>query len=85
MLKAIELVRTTKLMQWSVADTGAMMRGGTIRLRPIEGIGSPALAAIIPSKDPFVFRCWCKSEADPTNLMHNAILGKHLCTSSPKY
>ena len=80
MLKAIELVKNNEAgAMVSCGNTGAMMAGGTIRLRPIEGIGRPALAAIIPSKkDPFVFLdVGANPEADPTNLMHNAILGKH--------
>jgi glycerol-3-phosphate acyltransferase PlsX len=80
MLKAIELVRNKEAgAMVSCGNTGAMMAGGTIRLRPIEGIGRPALAAIIPSKkNPFVFLdVGANPEADPTNLMHNAILGKH--------
>lgn len=80
MLKAIELVKNNEAgAMVSCGNTGAMMAGGTIRLRPIEGIGRPALAAIIPSKkNPFVFLdVGANPEADPTNLMHNAILGKH--------
>lgn len=80
MLKAIELVKNQEAdAMVSCGNTGAMMAGGTIRLRPIEGIDRPALAAIIPSKkNPFVFLdVGANPEADPTNLMHNAILGKH--------
>ena len=80
MLKAIELVKNNEAgAMVSCGNTGAMMAGGTIRLRPIEGIDRPALAAIIPSKkNPFVFLdVGANPEADPTNLMHNAILGKH--------
>ena len=80
MLKAIELVKNNEAgAMVSCGNTGAMMAGGTIRLRPIDGIDRPALAAIIPSKkDPFVFLdVGANPEADPTNLMHNAILGKH--------
>ena len=57
MLKAIELVKNNEAgAMVSCGNTGAMIAGGTIRLRPIEGIGRPALAAIIPSKkNPFVF------------------------------
>tara|TARA_B100001093_G_scaffold208945_1_gene200705 strand:+ start:915 stop:1964 length:1050 start_codon:yes stop_codon:yes gene_type:complete len=80
MLKAIELVRNKEAHAMvSCGNTGALMAGGTIRLRPIEGIDRPALAAIIPSKKaPFVFLdVGANPEAGPVNLMHNAILGKH--------
>ena len=80
MVKAIELVKDQQANAMvSCGNTGALMAGGTLRLRPIQGIDRPALAAIIPSKkDPFVFLdVGANPESDPTNLMHNAILGKH--------
>ena len=80
MLKAIELVRNKEAdAMVSCGNTGVMMTGGTIRLRPIEGIGRPALAAIIPSKvAPFVFLdVGANPEAGPENLMHNSIMGSH--------
>mgnify|MGYP001334113527 CR=1 FL=1 len=80
MLKSIELLRNKEAHAMvSCGNTGALMAGGTIRLRPIEGIDRPALAAIIPSKkSPFVFLdVGANPEAGPVNLMHNSILGKH--------
>tara|TARA_A100001015_G_scaffold197461_1_gene220183 strand:+ start:5508 stop:6557 length:1050 start_codon:yes stop_codon:yes gene_type:complete len=79
MVKAIELVKEKQAQAMvSCGNTGALMAGGTLRLRPIEGVDRPALAAIIPSKKkPFVFLdVGANPESDPTNLMHNAILGK---------
>ena len=46
MLKAIELVKNNEADAVSCGNTGAMMAGGTLRLRPIEGIGRPALALL---------------------------------------
>ncbi|MAV39006.1 MAG: phosphate acyltransferase PlsX [Puniceicoccaceae bacterium] len=80
MLKAIELVKSKRAdAMVSCGNTGAMMAGGTLRLRPIEGVERPALAAIIPSKkDPFIFLdVGANPESDPKHLVHNAILGSH--------
>ncbi len=80
MVKAIELLKNNEAdAMVSCGNTGAMMAGGTLRLRPIEGIERPALAAIIPSKkSPFVFLdVGANPESSPIHLMHNAILGTH--------
>ena len=34
----------------SCGNTGALMAGGTLRLRPLKGVERPALATIIPTK-----------------------------------
>ena len=80
MVRAIELLKENSVQAMvSCGNTGAMMAGGTIRLRPIEGVERPALAAIIPSKkNPFVFLdVGANPESTPLQLMHNAILGTH--------
>ena len=49
MVRAIELVKNGEAgVVVSCGNTGALMAGGTLRLRPMEGIARPALAAICP-------------------------------------
>jgi glycerol-3-phosphate acyltransferase PlsX len=80
MLQAIELVRDGKAdAMVSCGNTGALMAGGTLRLRPLEGIDRPALGIIIPSrKKPCVLiDVGANPESDATNLLQNAILGSN--------
>ena len=80
MLQAIELVRDGKAdAMVSCGNTGALMAGGTLRLRPLEGIDRPALGIIIPSrKKPCVLiDVGANPESDATNLLHNAVLGSN--------
>ena len=61
----------------SCGNTGALMAGGTLRLRQIPGVERPALGIIVPSKqNPFVLTdVGANPESTPENLVHNAILG----------
>jgi glycerol-3-phosphate acyltransferase PlsX len=80
MMQAIELVRDGKAdAMVSCGNTGALMAGGTLRLRPMEGVDRPALGIIIPSrKKPCVLiDVGANPESDATNLLHNAILGSN--------
>jgi glycerol-3-phosphate acyltransferase PlsX len=80
MLQAIELVRDGKAdAMVSCGNTGALMAGGTLRLRPLEGIDRPALGIIIPSrKKPCVLiDVGANPESDAINLLHNAVLGSN--------
>ena len=82
MLQGIELVKKGEAAAiLSSGNTGSLMAGGTVRLRPLEGIERPALATVMPgtaknSK-------WClidagaNPESKPEHLVHNAILGTH--------
>lgn len=80
MFKAIEGVRDGTLdAVLSCGNTGALMAGGTLKLRTIEGIDRPALASVIPTRThPFIL---IDVGANPTSearfLVHNAVLGSH--------
>lgn len=80
MMQAIELVRDGRAdAMVSCGNTGALMAGGTLRLRPMEGVDRPALGIIIPSrKKPCVLiDVGANPESDATNLLHNAVLGSN--------
>lgn len=80
MFRAIEGVRDGMLdAVLSCGNTGALMAGGTLKLRTIEGVERPALASIIPTRThPFIL---IDVGANPTSearfLVHNAVLGSH--------
>lgn len=80
MVRAIELVKEGMAKAViSLGNTGALMAGGTLKLRPLEGIERPALACIMPNRGGhFVL---CDAGANPTSrpehLVHNAILASH--------
>ena len=80
MARAIELIKTGEAgAVVSCGNTGALMAGGTIRLRTLEGIDRPALAAVIPRENGFfiLIDAGANPEAEPRHLVHNAILGSH--------
>lgn len=82
MVRAIELVKTGAAgVVVSCGNTGALMAGGTLRLRTMEGVARPALAAICPREGgQFVLiDAGANPEAKPEHLVHNAILGSHYC------
>jgi glycerol-3-phosphate acyltransferase PlsX len=78
MSQALELLRDGKAdAVVSCGNTGALMAGGTLRLRPLDGVDRPALGIIIPSKrKPFVLiDVGANPESTALNLLQNAILG----------
>lgn len=78
MAQAIELLRDGKAdAVVSCGNTGALMAGGTLRMRPLDGVDRPALGIIVPSKGrPFVLiDVGANPESTALNLMHNAIMG----------
>ena len=69
----------------SCGNTGALMAGGTLRLRPLKGVERPALATIIPTKTPFVLiDVGANPECSPENLVHNAVLGSNYAKAALK-
>ena len=85
MVQAIHLVREGNADALvSCGNTGALMAGGTLRLRTMEGIGRPALGTIIPTKqNPCVLiDVGANPESNPENLVHNAILGSNYAKSA---
>jgi glycerol-3-phosphate acyltransferase PlsX len=82
MLRAIELVKEGHAaVVVSCGNTGALMAGGTLRLRTMEGIARPALAAVIPRENGhfILIDAGANPEARPDHLLHNAVLGSHYC------
>ena len=82
MVRGIELVKNREaVVVLSCGNTGALMAGGTLRLRPMDGIARPALAAICPREGGHfvLIDAGANPEAKPEHLVHNAILGSHYC------
>ncbi len=82
MVRAIELVKNGAAdVVVSCGNTGALMAGGTLRLRTMEGVARPALAAICPRQGGHfvLIDAGANPEAKPEHLVHNAILGSHFC------
>jgi phosphate acyltransferase len=78
MVRAIELVKTGQAsVAVSSGNTGALMAGATLRLRMMNGVDRPALAAVIPRENGnfILIDAGANPEAKPEHLMHNAILG----------
>ncbi|NBB80072.1 MAG: phosphate acyltransferase PlsX [Verrucomicrobia bacterium] len=78
MARAIELLRDGKAdAVVSCGNTGALMAGGILRMRPLDGVDRPALGIIVPSKGkPFVLiDVGANPESTALNLMHNAVMG----------
>ncbi len=82
MVRAIELVKSREAgVVVSCGNTGALMAGGTLKLRTMEGVARPALAAICPREGGHfvLIDAGANPEAKPEHLVHNAILGTHYC------
>ncbi len=82
MVRAIELVKSGDAgVVVSCGNTGALMAGGTLKLRTMEGVARPALAAICPREGGHfvLIDAGANPEAKPEHLVHNAILGSHYC------
>jgi len=80
MLRAIELVKDgSASVVVSCGNTGALMAGGTLRLRTMQGVARPALAAVVPRPGGnfVLIDAGANPEARPEHLLHNAILGSH--------
>ncbi len=82
MVRAIELVKNGEAsVVVSCGNTGALMAGGTLRLRTMEGIARPALAAVVPRQGGHfvLIDAGANPESRPEYMVHNAILGSHYC------
>ena len=78
MVRAIELVKNGDAgVVISCGNTGALMAGGTLRLRMMNGVDRPALAAVIPRAEGYfiLIDAGANPEARPEHLVHNAVLG----------
>jgi glycerol-3-phosphate acyltransferase PlsX len=82
MARAIELVKAGDAnVVVSCGNTGALMACGTLRLRTMEGVARPALAAVVPREGGHfvLIDAGANPEAKPDHLVHNSILGSHYC------
>ncbi len=82
MVRAIELVKSGNArVVVSCGNTGALMAGGTLKLRMMEGVARPALGAICPREGGHfvLIDAGANPDAKPEHLVHNAILGSHYC------
>jgi phosphate acyltransferase len=80
MVKGLELVKSGQAHALlSCGNTGSLMAGGMIKLRPMDGIDRPALASVIPTqKNCFILiDAGANPEAEAHNLLQNAFLGSH--------
>ncbi len=80
MIRAIDRVKNGEAgIVVSCGNTGVLMAGGTIRLRTMEGLDRPALAAVIPRDGGHfvLIDAGANPEATAEHLVHNAILGSH--------
>ena len=80
MMQAIDLVKSGNARAvLSCGNTGALMAGGTIKLRPLAGVERPAIATVIPCKGGHyvLLDSGANPDPDPEHLVHNAILGSN--------
>jgi glycerol-3-phosphate acyltransferase PlsX len=82
MIRAIELIQAGAASAvLSCGNTGGLMAGSTLKLRPIPGVERPTLASIIPSSDGhFVLTdVGANPQPSPLHLAHNALLANVYC------
>jgi len=82
MFRAIELVKSGGASAAvSTGNTKILVASGTLKLRTLDGVERPALAAVIPrDKGHFILiDAGANPEAKAAHLVHNAILGSHYC------
>jgi len=82
MVRAIELVKAGEAnVVVSCGNTGALMACGTLRLRTMDGVARPALAAVVPREGGHfvLIDAGANPESKPEHLVHNSILGSHYC------
>ncbi len=78
MIRAIEIVKIGSAdAVLSCGNTGALMAGGTIKLRTMSGIERPALGTVIPGKKKnfVMIDVGASPDPKPESLVDNAILG----------
>jgi glycerol-3-phosphate acyltransferase PlsX len=82
MMRAIELVKNDDAsIVVSCGNTGSLVTGAALKLRTMEGVDRPALAAVIPRENGhfILVDAGANPDAKPEHLVHNAILGSHYC------
>lgn len=82
MVRALELVKAGEVRgMLSCGNTGALIAGGTLKLRPLKGIERPALAPLMPTQDHHfvLLDAGANPEASALQMAHQAILGSEYC------
>jgi glycerol-3-phosphate acyltransferase PlsX len=82
MVRALELVQAGAASAiLSCGNTGSLMAGSTLKLRPIPGIERPAMASIIPSNMGYFVLAdvGANPQSSPLHLAHNALLATVYC------
>jgi glycerol-3-phosphate acyltransferase PlsX len=77
-LKAVELIKAGAVEAIvSPGNTGGVVAASTIRLRPLEGVDRPGIAAVMPApQNEFVLiDAGANVECKPIHLLHYAIMG----------
>ncbi|MET3872900.1 glycerol-3-phosphate acyltransferase PlsX [Puniceicoccus vermicola] len=80
MVQALHLVRDGRASALlSCGNTGSLMAGGTLRIRPLPGVERPALGTIIPTRESKFILLDAGANPEPTALQmcQNAILGSN--------
>ena len=80
MMRALELVKEGHCKAVvSCGNTGSLVAGATLKLRPLPGVARPALATTMPAKKSHfvIIDAGANSLTKPEHLVHNAILGSH--------
>ncbi len=82
MMVALDMVKAGEAESMlSCGNTGSLMAGATVKLRPMEGVFRPALSTIVPSKDHYFILLDAGANPDPDakQLFHDAIFGSNHC------
>jgi len=80
MVQALDLVRDGRASALlSCGNTGSLMAGGTLRIRPLPGVERPALGTIIPTRESrfILLDAGANPEPTPLQMCQNAILGSN--------
>lgn len=80
MVVTFNLVREGKAAAaLSCGNTGSLMAGGTLRIRPLPGVERPALATVIPTRQHQFVLLDAGANPEPTarQMVQNAILGSN--------
>lgn len=78
LVRAIDFMKNNQVdAVISCGNTGSLMAGSTLKLRPLTGIERPALATIIPTCTNYVVMLdvGANPNTTPLQLVHNAFLG----------
>lgn len=88
LVRALELVKNHEADAiLSCGNTGSLMAGSTLKLRPREGVERPALATIIPTLINYIVMLdvGANPNTTPVQMVHNAVLGSDYCQKVLNY